>query len=96
MLEQAAILYNSKKSGILELGGGVPKNTFQQTGPTLDQILDREDGGQDYIIQITDADPIQGGFQEQHYKKERVGAKFKMLMKMSLQFMQMQQSHFQF
>ena len=59
--EQAAILYNSKKSGILELGGGVPKNTAQQTGPLLDQILRRNDGGQDYIIQITDARPDTGG-----------------------------------
>ncbi|MEK6965157.1 MAG: deoxyhypusine synthase [Thermoproteota archaeon] len=61
ILEQAAILYNSKKSGILELGGGVPKNTAQQTGPLLDQILRRNDGGQDYIIQITDARPDTGG-----------------------------------
>jgi deoxyhypusine synthase len=61
ILEQAAIVYNSKKSGILELGGGVPKNTAQQTGPMLDQILRRHDGGQDYIIQITDARPDTGG-----------------------------------
>ena len=61
IIEQAAILYNSKKSGILEIGGGVPKNTAQQTGPLLDQILRREDGGQDYIIQITDARPDTGG-----------------------------------
>ncbi|MCH9041357.1 MAG: deoxyhypusine synthase [Nitrosopumilus sp.] len=61
ILEQAAILYGSKKSGILELGGGVPKNTAQQTGPLLDQILRRNDGGQDYIIQITDARPDTGG-----------------------------------
>ncbi len=61
IIEQAAILYDSKKSGILELGGGVPKNTAQQTGPLLDQILKREDGGQDYIIQITDARPDTGG-----------------------------------
>ncbi len=61
ILEQASILYNSKKSGILELGGGVPKNTAQQTGPLLDQILNRNDGGQDYIIQITDARPDTGG-----------------------------------
>ena len=61
ILEQAAILYSSKKSGILELGGGVPKNTAQQTGPLLDQILERKDGGQDYIIQITDARPDTGG-----------------------------------
>ncbi len=61
ILEQAAIVYNSKKSGILELGGGVPKNTAQQTGPLLDQILRKEHGGQNYIIQITDARPDTGG-----------------------------------
>jgi len=61
IIEQAAILYGSKKSGILELGGGVPKNTAQQTGPMLDQILKRNDGGQDYVIQITDARPDTGG-----------------------------------
>ena len=61
IIEQAAILYGSRKSGILELGGGVPKNTAQQTGPLLDQILRRNDGGQDYIIQITDARPDTGG-----------------------------------
>ena len=61
ILEQASILYNSKKSGIVEMGGGVPKNTAQQTGPLLDQILRRDYGGQDYIIQITDARPDTGG-----------------------------------
>jgi len=61
ILEQAAIVYNSKKSGILELGGGVPKNSAQQTGPLLDQILHHDTGGQDYIIQITDARPDTGG-----------------------------------
>ena len=61
IIEQAAIIYNSKKSGILELGGGVPKNAAQQTAPLLDQILRRNDDGQDYIIQITDARPDTGG-----------------------------------
>ena len=61
IIEQAAIVYNSEKSGILELGGGVPKNTAQQTGPLLDQILRKAHGGQDYIIQITDARPDTGG-----------------------------------
>lgn len=61
IIEQAAIVYNSEKSGIVELGGGVPKNTAQQTGPLLDQILRRNDGGQDYIIQVTDARPDTGG-----------------------------------
>ena len=56
-----SVVYNSKKSGILELGGGVPKNTAQQTGPLLDQILRKDHGGQDYIIQITDARPDTGG-----------------------------------
>jgi len=61
VIEQAAILYDSKKSGILELGGGVPKNSAQQTAPLLDQILRRDYGGQDYVIQITDARPDTGG-----------------------------------
>jgi deoxyhypusine synthase len=75
IIEQAAILYNSKKSGILELGGGVPKNTAQQTGPLLDQILGLGHGGQNYIIQITDARPDTGGLLVQHYKRERAGAR---------------------
>ena len=61
VLEQAAIVHGAGRSGILELGGGVPKNTAQQTGPLLDQILRRGNGGQDYIIQITDARPDTGG-----------------------------------
>ncbi len=61
IIEQGAILYNSTKSGIIEIGGGVPKNTAQQTGPLLDQILRKDVGGQDYIIQITDARPDTGG-----------------------------------
>jgi deoxyhypusine synthase len=61
VVEHAAIVYHSKKSGIIELGGGVPKNSAQQTGPLLDQILRRNDGGQDYIVQITDARPDSGG-----------------------------------
>lgn len=61
VLEQAAIVYNSEKTGIVELGGGVPKNTAQQTVPLLDQILYRSVPGQNYIIQITDARPDTGG-----------------------------------
>ena len=61
IIEQAAIVYDSDKSGIIEIGGGVPKNTAQQTGPLLDQILRRNDGGQDYIVQVTDARPDTGG-----------------------------------
>jgi deoxyhypusine synthase len=59
--ESAAILWKSGRSGGLELGGGVPKNFFQQTGPALFQILKIKEGGQDYIIQLTDARPDTGG-----------------------------------
>ncbi len=59
--EQAAIVYHAEKAGAVEIGGGVPKNTVQQTGPTLDQILQLNHGGLDYIIQMTDARPDTGG-----------------------------------
>src|ERR671914_2436763 len=59
--ESAAILWKSKRSGGIELGGGVPKNFFQQTGPALYQILKLKEGGQDYLIQLTDARPDTGG-----------------------------------
>ena len=79
--ESAAILWKSNKSGGIELGGGVPKNFFQQTGPALYQILKIKEGGHDFIIQLTDARPIQVAFQEQHYKKVKVGEKSKLLIK---------------
>jgi deoxyhypusine synthase len=59
--ESAAILWKSKRSGGIELGGGVPKNFFQQTGPALFQILKMKEGGHDYIIQLTDARSDTGG-----------------------------------
>lgn len=61
VVESAAILWKSEHSGGLELGGGVPKNFFQQTGPALYQILKIKEGGQDYLIQLTDARPDTGG-----------------------------------
>jgi deoxyhypusine synthase len=59
--ESAAILWKSKRSGGVELGGGVPKNFFQQTGPALYQILKIKEGGHDYVIQVTDARSDTGG-----------------------------------
>jgi len=61
IIEHASIVYASKSNGALEIGGGVPKNTVQQTGPALDQILHLNHGGLDYIIQLTDARPDSGG-----------------------------------
>jgi len=59
--ESAAILWKSDISAGIELGGGVPKNFFQQTGPTLYQILKIKEGGHDYVVQLTDARPDTGG-----------------------------------
>ncbi len=59
--ESAALLWKSNLSCGLEIGGGVPKNFFQQTGPTLYQILKIKEGGHDYIVQITDARADTGG-----------------------------------
>lgn len=59
--ESSAILWKSDKSGGIELGGGVPKNFFQQTGPALYQILKIKEGGHDFIVQLTDARPDTGG-----------------------------------
>jgi deoxyhypusine synthase len=59
--ESAGILWESNKSGGIELGGGVPKNFFQQTGPALYQILKIKEGGHDFIVQLTDARPDTGG-----------------------------------
>jgi len=59
--ESTAILWKSKVSGGIQLGGGVPKNFFQQTGPAIYQILKLKESGHDYVIQITDARPDTGG-----------------------------------
>lgn len=61
ILESAAIVKYADKNGAIELGGGVPKNFFMQTQPTLWQILYDNKGGHDYFIQITDARPDTGG-----------------------------------
>lgn len=61
ILESAAIVYNSKKNGAVELGGGAPKNFYMQTQPMLSQIMDIEKGGHDYFIQITADAPHWGG-----------------------------------
>ncbi len=65
ILETTAFLYKAamghSKSGAIELGGGVPKNFLQQTGPMLSQILGIDIEGQDYLIQMTDARPDTGG-----------------------------------
>ena len=61
ILESTAIIYNSEKTGAIELGGGAPKNFYMQTQPMLSQILNIGKGGHNYFIQITADAPHWGG-----------------------------------
>ncbi len=65
VLESAAIVHHSMVNniyrGVLEVGGGVPKNFLQQTGPTISQILGMECPGENYVIQVTVDRPDVGG-----------------------------------
>ena len=61
VLQSTAIVFNSKKNGVVSIGGGSPKNFYMQTQPTLAQILDINKGGHDYFIQITTDAPHWGG-----------------------------------
>jgi deoxyhypusine synthase len=61
ILESAAIIYKSKKNGAIQLGGGAPKNFYMQTQPMLNQIMNINNTGHDYFIQITADAPHWGG-----------------------------------
>ena len=61
IVQSAAIVYASDRTGFVELGGGGPKNFIQQTGPYLSQILGCDYEGADRGIQISVADPRDGG-----------------------------------
>ncbi len=52
IFDSAAIVYDSKRTGFVELGGGGPKNFIQQTGPTISQILGVAFEGADRGLQI--------------------------------------------
>jgi len=58
--ETALIAARSKKSGVIYLGGGVPKNFIQQT-ELLNQILGKKLRGHEYAIQLTTDTPHFGG-----------------------------------
>ena len=62
VIESTAIVRAADKNGVIEVGGGSPKNFYLQTQPTLHQILlDRSKGGHDYVIQLTVDAPYWGG-----------------------------------
>ncbi|MFH0963845.1 MAG: deoxyhypusine synthase [Planctomycetota bacterium] len=61
VIETAAIVNAAAKNGVLEIGGGSPKNFYMQTQPMLSQILGIDKGGHDYFVQITTDSPQWGG-----------------------------------
>lgn len=62
VIETAAIVRDADANGVIEIGGGSPKNFYMQTQPTLHQILyDTTKGGHDYFIQLTVDAPHWGG-----------------------------------
>ena len=50
-----------KKTGVLLVGGGSPKNFTLQTEPQIQEVLRVKEEGHDYFIQFTDARPDTGG-----------------------------------
>ncbi len=61
VLETAALVHCSAVNGVIELGGGTPKNFYLQTEPFLDQFLRIRSKGHDYVVQITTDAPYWGG-----------------------------------
>ena len=52
---------NNRRSGVLMLGGGSPKNFMLQTEPQLQEVMGIKEKGHDFFVQITDARPDTGG-----------------------------------
>ena len=75
ILESTAIIYNSSKTGAIELGGGAPKNFYMQTQPMLSQILNIDKGGHNYFIQITEMLHIGVGYLELRRLRQYPGVK---------------------
>ena len=63
--ETAAIVLDAKrsggKSGVFILGGGSPKNFMLQTEPQIQEVLQIDERGHDFFLQVTDARPDTGG-----------------------------------
>lgn len=50
-----------KKTGVVLVGGGSPKNFTLQTEPQIQEVLRIKEEGHDYFLQFTDARPDTGG-----------------------------------
>jgi deoxyhypusine synthase len=60
-LETARLFGRSKQSGVIYIGGGVPKNFINQSAVTADILFDDAPDGHKYAIQITTDAPHWGG-----------------------------------
>ncbi|MCX6833324.1 MAG: deoxyhypusine synthase family protein [candidate division Zixibacteria bacterium] len=60
-LETAQLFGRSKQSGVIYIGGGVPKNFTNQSAVTADILFDDAPDGHKYAIQITADAPHWGG-----------------------------------
>jgi deoxyhypusine synthase len=62
VVQTTAIVRDANVNGVVEIGGGSPKNFYLQTQPTLHQmLLDKSKGGHDYCLQLTADPPHWGG-----------------------------------
>ncbi len=65
MNETTAIVLDAKlrrrKTGVVLVGGGSPKNFMLQTEPQIQEVLRIQEAGHDYFLQFTDARPDTGG-----------------------------------
>jgi len=62
VIETTAIVRHADLNGVVEIGGGSPKNFYLQTQPFLHQMLnDPSKGGHDYFLQLTTDAPHWGG-----------------------------------
>jgi deoxyhypusine synthase len=52
---------NGRRSGVVLVGGGSPKNFTLQTEPQIQEVLRIKEAGHDFFIQFTDARPDTGG-----------------------------------
>lgn len=50
-----------KRTGVLLMGGGSPKNFILQTEPQIQEVLRIKEAGHDFFVQFTDARPDTGG-----------------------------------
>ncbi|MBI4580522.1 MAG: deoxyhypusine synthase, partial [Planctomycetes bacterium] len=50
-----------RRTGVILVGGGSPKNFILQTEPQIQEVLGLPESGHDYFLQVTDARPDTGG-----------------------------------